>query len=67
MLTWQPILLFILLLLSGFFSGVETALMSLNSVKIKTLLNQKKSGANALHRVKQNPRKMIITILIGLL
>ena len=65
MLTWQPILLFVLLILSGFFSGVETALMSMNSIKVKTLLNQKKVGAKALYRVKQNPQKMMVTLLIA--
>jgi len=54
-----------LILLSAFFSGTETALMSLNMVKVKSLLRQKKRGSEALYRLKQHPRKLIITILIG--
>jgi len=57
--------LVVLLILSGFFSGVETALMSLNMVKVRALLAEKRNGAKALFRIKKNPHKLIITILIG--
>jgi len=65
MLVTQIIILVVLLVLSGFFSGVETALMSINQIKIKSLVKQGKKGAAVLHRIKQNPHKLIITILIG--
>lgn len=61
----QIITLIVLLFLSGVFSGVETALMSLNTVKVKALVRQRKRGAEVLYRLKQNPHKLIITILIG--
>lgn len=54
-----------LLILSGFFSGIETALMSLSIAKVKSLVKQGKRGAETLMRLKQNPHKLIITILIG--
>lgn len=54
-----------LIVLSAFFSGVETALMSLNSIKVKALVKQKKKGSLTLERIKSNPRRLIITILIG--
>ncbi|MBD3248298.1 DUF21 domain-containing protein [Candidatus Falkowbacteria bacterium] len=57
--------LVLLIFFSGFFSGVETALMSLSSIKVKALLRQKRPGAQALFRIKSNPRRLIITILIG--
>lgn len=57
--------LIFLILLSGFFSGVETALMSVGLVKVKALLKQNKKGSAALSRIKSNPRRLIITILIG--
>lgn len=63
-LTVQIIILAILILLSAFFSGIETALMSLGKVKIKALLRQKKKGAEALSRIKQNPHRLLITILV---
>ncbi|MDA2935859.1 hemolysin family protein [Patescibacteria group bacterium AH-259-L05] len=55
----------ILLLLSGFFSGSETALYSISGVEVKRLLRQKKQGAKALSRIKEKPKRLIITILIG--
>lgn len=65
MLATQIIILIVLLILSAFFSGIETALMSINMIKVNSLLKQKKKGSEALHRIKQNPHRLIITILIG--
>ncbi|OGD86845.1 hypothetical protein A2164_01415 [Candidatus Curtissbacteria bacterium RBG_13_35_7] len=59
------IFLLVLIILSAFFSGVETALISLSSVKVNSLLAEKKRGAEALFRIKSNPHRLIITILIG--
>lgn len=39
--------------------------MSLSQVKVKSLYDRKKKGAAALYRIKQNPHRLIITILIG--
>ena len=61
----QIAVLVILIFLSALFSGIETALMSLNMIKVNSLVKQKKKGSEALHRIKQNPNKLIITILIG--
>lgn len=57
--------LIVLIFLSAFFSGIETALMSLNMIKVKALLKRKKRGSETLHRLKENPHRLIITILIG--
>jgi Mg2+/Co2+ transporter CorB len=65
MLEAQIIILVVLIFLSAFFSGIETALMSLNMIKVKSLVKQKKRGSETLHRLKQKPHKLIITILIG--
>jgi len=65
MLLTQIIILIVLIFLSAFFSGIETALVSLNMVKVRALVKQKKRGSKALFRLKQDPHKMIITILIG--
>ena len=61
----QAIILFILLILSGIFSGMETAFFSLSNLKIRSLMKQKKKGALAVQKLKLSPRKLIITILIG--
>ncbi len=65
MLGTQITILVVLLILSAFFSGIETALMSLNQIKIKSLVKQGKKGSAVLYRIKQKPHKLIITILIG--
>lgn len=59
------IFLIILIILSAFFSGTETALMSISMIKARSLVKQKKRGSETLLRLKQNPHKLLITILIG--
>jgi CBS domain containing-hemolysin-like protein len=65
MLEIQVIVLGILIILSAVFSGTETALMSIDRVKVKSLVRQRKKGSEALQRIKGNPHRLIITILIG--
>jgi putative hemolysin len=65
MLEVQIAALVILLCLSAFFSGIETALMSVSNIKVKTLVKQKKRGADALQRIKSNPERLLVTILVG--
>ena len=59
------ILLGILVLLSAFFSGTEVALVSISNIKARNLVKEKKKGAQALLHLKENPEKMLTTILIG--
>jgi len=65
MLGTQITILIVLLALSAFFSGIETAMVSLNQVKVNSFVKQRKSGATTLCRLKQDPHKLIITLLIG--
>lgn len=62
---YQIITLGVLIVLSGVFSGMETAVMSLNEAKVRALVKQKKRGSKTLYRVKKNTHKLLITILIG--
>ena len=55
----------ILIILSGFFSSSETALFSLDKARLRTLVKQKVRGAKILAYLRKNPRRLIITILIG--
>ncbi len=61
----QILILLGLLMLSAIFSGTELALVSLNDVKVRALLEKKRQGARTLARLKSKPQKLIITILIG--
>ena len=65
MLSTQIIILIALIVLSALFSGTETAMVSINQIKAKALVKQRKKGAAVLYRLKQNPHKLIITLLIG--
>ncbi|MBL7101090.1 MAG: HlyC/CorC family transporter [Nanoarchaeota archaeon] len=62
---FEIILLSICLILSGFFSGAETALVSVSVAKVKTLVREKKLGSESLMRLKEDPKTLLTTILIG--
>jgi putative hemolysin len=59
------ITLVLLILLSGFFSGVETALFSLSRLRVKHLVRKGVRGARAVEKLKDQPQKLLITILVG--
>lgn len=61
----QPIILFVLLILSAFFSGSETALTTVNKLRIRTLADDDVRGANTVNKLIENPNKMLSAILIG--
>jgi putative hemolysin len=57
--------LLLLLVLSGAFSGSETALVALSMSRVEALLREGRAGAVALHELKKDPTRMLTTILIG--
>ena len=57
--------LVVLLLLSGIFSGSETALVTLSLARAEALMKERRAGASALYQLKRDPSKMLTTILIG--
>ena len=59
------ILLVVFVVLSAFFSSVETALFSLRRLRVKHLVEKKKRGAKTVEYIKSNPHRLLITILIG--
>ena len=61
----EVIILLILLLLSGFFSGSETALTAVSTVRVEAFVKQGRTGSRALHKLKSNTNRMLISILIG--
>ncbi|MCK5728778.1 MAG: HlyC/CorC family transporter [Methylococcales bacterium] len=58
-------ILVVLLLLSAFFSGSETALMTLNRYRLQYLVKQKHKGAIKASRLLQRPERLIGLILLG--
>ncbi len=57
--------LLVLLILSGVFSGSETALVTLSLARVEGLVNEGRHGASALYKLKKDPSAMLTTILIG--
>ncbi|MDO4343864.1 MAG: hemolysin family protein [Eubacteriales bacterium] len=55
----------LLIALSAFFSSAETALTTVNKIKIKSLADEGDKRAATLLRVTENPGKMLSAILIG--
>lgn len=62
---WQIILLIILLVLSGFFSMSETALMSLSKIRIRHMVEEGVKGAKLVEKLTEDPNKLLGAILIG--
>ncbi|MBE0516930.1 MAG: DUF21 domain-containing protein [Methanophagales archaeon] len=59
------VVLFVLLLLSGFFSGSETALIKLGRIKARSLLKQGVKGADTVQKLVNEPEALLTTVLIG--
>lgn len=55
----------LLLIMSGLFSGSETALVALSIGRVESLLKEQRPGSVALYRLKKDPSRMLTTILIG--
>lgn len=62
---YQIILVLILLVLSAFFSGSETALFSLSHVKVRKFRADKRSRGPLVAHLLSNPHRLLVTILIG--
>ncbi len=57
--------LFFLILLSGFFSGSETALMTLNRYRLKSLADRGHKGARLAIKLLNRPDRLLGLILLG--
>ena len=57
--------LFLLILLSAFFSGSETGLMTLNRYRLRHLANKKHKGAMRAQKLLQRQDRLIGLILLG--
>ena len=61
----QIISLVILLVLSAFFSSAETALTTVNKIRMRTLSDSGNRNADRVLRVTEDSAKMLSAILIG--
>ncbi len=65
LLTLKIILLFVLLLLSGFFSGSETALVGIGKIKARALVKRGVKGAEIIDEMAREPEAVLTAVLIG--
>lgn len=61
----QIIILIALLVLSAFFSSAETALTTVNKIRMRTLSEAGNKKADRVLRITEDPAKMLSAILIG--
>jgi len=63
---WVELFVFVFLLgCSGFFSSTETSLFSLSSFQIDQMRAAKNPRIELIERLRSEPRRLIVTILIG--
>lgn len=62
---WRIITLFILLVLSAFFSSAETCLTTVNKMRMKSMADEKVKNARIVLKLIENRTKMLSAILIG--
>ncbi len=55
----------ILLIVSAFFSLSETALISLNKIRLRNLMNKGSKNAKLVYTLLSNPDRLITSILVG--
>ena len=61
----QIILIIIFLILSAFFSASESSLLSISRFKVRNMVERKKLGAAYVKKLKDDPERLLSTILIG--
>ncbi len=61
----ELVTLAVLIGLSGFFSGLEVALVNIRKSKVVQLFNEKKKGSKALYKLKTNPSWMMSSVNLG--
>ncbi|MFW6014099.1 MAG: hemolysin family protein [Candidatus Nanoarchaeia archaeon] len=61
----EIVLLIVLIALSGYFSGVETAFVSLDRVRLRKMQENDKKNAEFIVHLKEDPHRLLSTLLIG--
>ena len=64
-ITYEIAALVALIGLSGYFSGLEVALVSIRPSKIEQLIKNKVKGASSLRKLKSNPSRMMSSVNLG--
>ena len=65
MLSSLALAVLVCLVLSAFYSGSETALVSVNKFRINQLVESENTRANIVHRLVESPQRMLALTLVG--
>ena len=65
MLSSLVLAVLVCLVLSAFYSGSETALVSVNKIRINQLVESNDAKAKIVHRLVESPDKMLALTLVG--
>ena len=65
MLSSLVLALLVCLVLSAFYSGSETALVSVNKLRINQLVESENARASIVHRLVESPQRMLALTLVG--
>ena len=63
--TLYLVLFFICLLFSAFFSGSETAFISIQKIRLEHMIETKVKGARRVARMIERPEKLLSAVLLG--
>lgn len=64
-ISWQWIALLVGLILSAFFSASETALMSINRIRLRQKMDEKNKSALLIGKMLEKPDRLLSAILVG--
>ena len=65
LLSTQIAIIAALVLLTAFFSAAESALLSLSRFRVRYMVEKKRFGAHFVKKLKDDPERLLSTILIG--
>ena len=65
MLSSLALAVLVCLVLSAFYSGSETALVSVNKLRINQLVESENARASIVHRLVESPQRMLALTLVG--
>ncbi|WP_457640815.1 CNNM domain-containing protein [Persephonella sp.] len=57
--------IFVLLLLSAFFAGIESSFFSMDWLKIKRMAKEENKAAKVADYIRSKPKELVVTFLIG--
>lgn len=61
----ESVILFLLIVLSAFFSGSEIALFSVSDARVRGMREDRLRGSRALELLRANPERLMATLLVG--